>query len=70
MNMAVFMLARYCKRQTKPISRVVLPRRVFPVLNCHREPVNLHQSAAAGRLVRGDDIVQKMAEERQDSRSF
>jgi len=64
------MLASYCKRQTKPISCAVLPRRVFPVLNCHREAVKLHQSAVIGRLGRSDDIVQKMAEVRQDNRSF
>jgi hypothetical protein len=39
------------------------------VLNCHREAVNFHQRAAAGDA-RGDDIVQKMAEARQDNRSF
>jgi len=64
------MLAGYCKRQTKPIPRVVLPRCVLPVLNCHREPVNFHQRAVIGRLGRGDDIVQKMTEARQDNRSF
>jgi hypothetical protein len=64
MNMAVFMLAGYCKRQTKPIPRVVLPRRVSPVLNCHREPVNIHQRDVIGRLDRGGDIVQKMTEAR------
>ena len=41
---AVVMHAGLCKRQTKPTSRAVPPRHASFVLNCHHEPVSLHQS--------------------------